>query len=204
MPRKSKFSFLRPLTAITALSTLVQALIAIGLFFLGFFMLIWGFSGKINFGPYGDVSHFNARIYMILTLAVLSSTHLFVATNWKRRILGFLAIFIGSVLILIGLGSYYGFLSATESGNGILYFSNIFIPFSVDMVAVGDLTVGLNIKLITDSCIYFIHGMIIFILVIQIIYAEGSGEFIKAMLEAICVAVVMIIFGSGGGIGIAI
>lgn len=171
------------------------------------FWLVYG--GYLYVGPSG-VDFVIQRILFCIGIGLCSATPL-VITGVSKKTRGLFALILFICLfvfffvvggfngtqfnaLLNPIGSTIGATGPVESYNG----SNAWVAFDVNTSAVADLTVGLNIKLISDSITYFVPSFTLFIIVIQILYA-GEGGFVPAVIEGFVLLLFIALYNFIGG-----
>lgn len=176
---------------------------SIGFPLIGMLMLWFGFSGKIPFGEYGSAEYFmGLRIWIIIAIFFFVTSQLFIGKNWKRRIVATVVTFIGILLMLFITGSYFGLMNVT-SGTPDAFnppMSAYSFLFAVSTSAYADLTVGLNMKLVSDSICYMVPTFVFLVLIVQMLYAGEADEFIKAFIEGVMVIIFILLYSLVGGV----
>jgi len=175
---------------------ILYGLLSALLFTVGILMIGSGIRGFIDFGT-GEVRLISIRIWVILAIFLISLSPVIIRNDLRGKILSFLTIFIGLIVIALIIGSFLGVLDA--AGGGTFSVASPFLMFDVSMTAVADLTVGMNMKLIADSIYYMVPSVAFFVLVFQIIYSGEGDEFAKALIEGIAVCIFMWIYSTVSG-----
>lgn len=182
-------------------SGFVLSVISSLLFSLGLIMIFAGLQGLVDFGT-GEARSWSIRAWILLALFLMSSTFFFIRNRWKTRILSFSIMFFPAVIVSFALGSYLGIMDALSGGQFSVGLP--WILFDVSMTAVGDLTVGMNIKLIADSIYYLVPSVTFAVMVFQIFYSGEGDEFTKALIEAVVVIIIMWMYSTVSGMPIYI
>lgn len=181
------------------LGEFAEGCLMLGFFIVGMAMIWFGFSGNIDFGN----NSINSIIYMIVAIALISGSQFFVNSSLKTRVWTTISLFVACTIGLIVLGTVMGIFSAVDSGT-VFSGYNMFIAFDVNMVASGDIGMGLNAKLIADSICTLIPSFTLVIIIFQLLYSDGTGEFIKALIEGFAIILFFIAYSIVGGVPVSL
>jgi len=168
------------------------------LFTIGWLMIGAGIRGLVDFGT-GEVVT-SMRVWVILAIFLISLSPVIIRNDLKKRILSFILIFVGLIVIALVIGSFLGVFDAASGDTFSV--ASPWLMFDTSMTAVADLTVGMNMKLIADSIYYMVPSVAFFVLVFQIIYSGEGDEFAKALIEGIAVCIFMWIYSTISGMPI--
>ena len=177
--------------------TLIYGISASLLSISGLLMLWFGISGLIDFGT-GTDRLTSLRVWVLLAIFLFSLAQAIIFDSIQKKAFAFIGTFIAILLVAFVLGGVLGIMDASSTGSNF-YVGSFWLVFDTSMTAVGDLTVGMNIKLIADSIYYFVPGVAFFIIVFQLLYSGEADEFAKALIEGIAVAIFMIIYSLVSG-----